>query len=452
VSIERGAAPIEKEVADLSTVLAKERARLQVPGHEALWTAISESTGRAVTKLITRIERESPELFGRYGSLEELYVAIVDVFDHEQPSVSSAADLFDALEAVAEETWVIASPLANLMPPVKLDPLGPKCALVAAGHQHGDWFQIREEVNAHFGCDFHQLGSRLEHDGDQKIVDTRRGAWLVSEEHGSLEAGKQRAMVRAQLVLATWTLLKPPQNETYMPLWPVASEWLPQPHLHVMQRSVGVGTSGRERSGTVIYDDDDLALYHPPEGTLRRAPMSALERVATHPAAVRLLAAAWSLYLAARPQTELQWIDRLMLVQRARNQICESPGHASTWQTRWEALSETLAITQELRDRGFDQQGIEALSGRAWELRNIGVHSADAVLISLGYPPERRQRLRSGPPIPGSELAPLHVREGVEAPFAAAHLAATRLWKLMLECDFDDGVWEEQFSSSLPTN
>jgi hypothetical protein len=69
----------------------------------------------------------------------------------------------------------------------------------------------------------------------------------------------------------------------------------------------------------VIYDDDDLALYHPPEGTLRRAPMAALERVATHPTAVRLLAAAWSLYLAARPQTELQWIDRLMLVQRARN-------------------------------------------------------------------------------------------------------------------------------------
>lgn len=211
MSIKRGAAPIEEEVADLSAALARERARLRVPGHEALWTTISEPTGRAVAKLITRIERERPELFGRYGSLEELYVAIVDAFDHEQPSVSSAADLFDALEAVAEETWVIASPLANLMPPAKVDPLGTKLALVAASHRHGDWLQIREEVNAHFGCDFHQLDSRLEHDRDQKIVDTRRGAWLVSEEHGSLEASKQRGMVRAQLVLATWTLLKPPR-------------------------------------------------------------------------------------------------------------------------------------------------------------------------------------------------------------------------------------------------
>jgi hypothetical protein len=165
---QEGAAPIEEEVADLSAALAREWARLRVPGHEALWTTISKPTGRAVAKLITRIERECPELFGRYGSLEELYVAIVDVFDHEQPSVSSAADLFDALEAVAEETWVIASPLANLMPPAKLDPLGTKLALVAVSHRHGDWLQIREEVNAHFVCDIHQLDSRLEHDRDKK--------------------------------------------------------------------------------------------------------------------------------------------------------------------------------------------------------------------------------------------------------------------------------------------
>jgi hypothetical protein len=128
--------------------------------------------------------------------------------------------------------------------------------LVPASPQHGDWFQIRKEVNEHFGSSFHQLDSRLTHDIDHHLVDTRRGAWLVSKERGSLGAGKDRAMVRAQLILGTWTLLKPPHNEMYMPLWPVASEWLPQPHFHVAQRTVSLENGEGERNSTVIYDDD----------------------------------------------------------------------------------------------------------------------------------------------------------------------------------------------------
>lgn len=436
---------VEEEVAELARKLARERLRLRAPGHEVLWAEVSENTGSTVARLVSRIERERPELFGCYGSLEELHVAIIDLFDHEEPSVSSAADLFAALEAVAEQGWVIASPLANLMPPAKLEPLGEDLALVPASPQHGDWFQIREEVNFHFGSTFHQLDSRVVHNSDKQSVDTRRGAWLVSRESGSLAVGKERAMVRARLVLATWTLLKPPENEIYMPLWPVASEWLPQPHLHVMQRSVDVAGAKRERNATVLYDEDELALYHPPEGELRRAPIAAIERVASHHPASRLLGAAWSLYLAARPQTDLQWIDRLMLVQRARNQICEVRDGRDSWQKRWETLSGNLAIVEELAARGFDQHSMEALSSRAWDLRNISAHSADTVLISLGYPPERQQPLRSRPPIPGSELAPLHIREGVEAPFAAVHFAVTQLWALMLECEFDEASWEELF-------
>ena len=436
---------VEKEVAELARKLAKERSRLRAPGHEVLWAEVSESTGSAVARLVSRIERERPELFGYYGSLEELHVAIIDLFDREEPSVSSAGDLFAALEAVAKQCWVIASPLANLMPPAKLEALGEDLALVPASPQHGDWFQIREEVNLHFGSTFHELDGRVVHESDRQPVDTRRGAWLVSRESGSLDIGKERAMVRARLVLATWTLLKPPETEIYMSLWPVASEWLPAPHFHVMQRSVDVAGNERERSATVLYDKDELALYRPPEGELRQAPIAAIERAASHRPAVRLLGAAWSLYLAARPQTDLQWIDRLMLVQRARNQICEVSGERRSWQKRWEALSENLAIGEELAARGFDQQSIEALSSRGWDLRNISAHSADAVLISLGYPPERQQSLRGKPPIPGSELAPLHIREGIEAPFMAARFAATQLWTMMMECEFDDTRWEELF-------
>ena len=70
---------IEEEVARLSALLVQERAQLRSPGHEQLWPAVSETTGRAVVALVKRIERERPELFGRYGSLEELQVAVCRV-------------------------------------------------------------------------------------------------------------------------------------------------------------------------------------------------------------------------------------------------------------------------------------------------------------------------------------------------------------------------------------
>ena len=119
-------------------------------------------------------------------------------------------------------------------------------------------------------------------------------------------------------------------------------------------------------------------------------------------------------------------MDRSTYVGTASPQpdLQERPGHAGSWQKRWEALSANLSLTAELSARGFDAQSIEALSQRAWDLRNISIHSGDAVLLSLGYPPEREQPLRRRPPISGSELAPLHVREGIEAPFATVHLGS----------------------------
>ena len=195
---------IEEEVARLSALLVQERAQLRSPGHEQLWPAVSETTGRAVVALVKRIERERPELFGRYGSLEELQVAIIDLFDHEQPSVSSAADLFAALEAVAEEIWVIASPLANLMPPAKLESLGTGLALVPASPQHGEWFQIREEVNKHFGSNFHQLDSRLAYDIDKRAEGIYAVVDLAAEPDTVRELDRQlnlnEAVLRTKVV------------------------------------------------------------------------------------------------------------------------------------------------------------------------------------------------------------------------------------------------------------
>ena len=108
--------------------------------------------------------------------------------------------------------------------------------------------------------------------------------------------------------------------------------------------------AGHEQGSTIIYSPDEAALYRPPDGEFRSAPFRAIRKAATHRPAAQLLAAAWSLYLAARPQTDLQWIDRTVLVQRARDVICEQrPPAIGKTLARWNALSRTLGIEERLR-------------------------------------------------------------------------------------------------------
>jgi hypothetical protein len=91
-------------------------------------------------------------------------------------------------------------------------------------------------------------------------------------------------------------------------------------------------------------------------------------------------------------------------------------------------------------------------NGRATRARIIdaaalGAHSAEAALLTMGYPPSRWRAVRGGAPIPGAELAPLHIRETVEPTFAAMRFVARELWTRMVAADFDDQAWETLFTS-----
>jgi hypothetical protein len=151
------------------------------------------------------------------------------------------------------------------------------------------------------------------------------------------------------------------------------------------------------------------------------------------------------LYLAARLPTDLQWLDRLELMMRAREALCEPPpGAVGVGEPidRWRAVAKRLHVRRELRQRGFDPADIASVTSRAWQLRNLATHSAEAALLALGYPPTRARPVRDAKAIPGAELAPLHIRETVEPAFAAVTIVARELWSKMLVADFDQAAWE----------
>ena len=77
--------------------------------------------------------------------------------------------------------------------------------------------------------------------------------------------------------------------------------------------------------------------------------------------------------------------------------------------------------------------------------RNLGAHSADASLLSLGYPPDRT-RLVSGAELAGETLAPVYVREGTAPAFHAVRLLAVELWKRAVDSGFDDELLEGTFA------
>lgn len=68
---------------------------------------------------------------------------------------------------------------------------------------------------------------------------------------------------------------------------------------------------------------------------------------------------------AARLPTDLQWLDRLELMMRAREALCEPPPGtpgAGKPMDRWQAVAKRVDAPRELRRRGFDTTDIASVT------------------------------------------------------------------------------------------
>lgn len=396
------------------------------------------------------LERSRPETHGLFGSQDELLTAVVEVMEAPTDVPEDLDALAERLASKASDGWVVATPLVNIWPPEEAEQMGSDALFIATPDgERPDLRLMRNATLRKFGVAV-DVGRRQQHGHNDELLDTRHAASLVFAETGTRRACEQRALTKAQFVVATWTLFKPPDDDgIFMPLWPMATTWFPQPSLYVEVRATTRDVQRKQTGGhTVIYPPNASSMYMPPTGEEREAPFRALLAIERRPASA-LLSAAWSLYLAARLPTDLHWVDRLELMIRAREALCEPPPNAADAGdafTRWKALAARFGVSRELKRRGFDSTDEKSITDRAWKVRNIGAHSAEAALLTLGYPPTRLRHVRDAQPIPGSELAPIRIREGVEPTFAAVTFVALAAWRHMLAADFDEAAWEGVFA------
>lgn len=420
-------------------------------GDEPLWAHLSVASSRALQDLVAWLARHRPTVYGAFADEDDLLVALADATERLGEQPWTLDELLTATIADSLATWIVVTPLIGVAVPGGVVLLDDDLALAPASdwpHRAVNVQEVKRRLEQLFGAPA-SAGSRYESGGDDKPVDTRRTASLVSREKGSRSRARQRALEQARLLVAGWTLLAPPDVDGYTPLWPQVMEWQPQPSLHVEEAMYRIGDDGavsRRPGATVVYGPDDAALWPWPDGDILQRVLGAVRGVEESRAACALLSAAWNLYLAARSPSDLPWIERLVHTMHAREALCEPPSGAHREvDKRFRTACGRLEVVSGLRERGWGPGDLAELNGPSKRLRHLGVHGADVSLLRLGYPPGR-QRIR----LDSERLAGIYVQEAVSPAFHAVRELTLRLWRRMEDAGYDDDSFESYFGEGRP--
>jgi hypothetical protein len=430
---------------------------------DPLWSRLSPRSSRLMQRYVRYLAGRRPGVYGLFAHEEELLAALADAVQSEATAeLVGESEVEAALAVLAGHRWLLAASLVNVMAPAEPIQLGETRLLVAtsdpltgADSSHR-WVRAVDQspdaaIRRVFGGHSIKVGARIHVDMNELKFDTRHTLSLVTVEEGSRSVARERAQAVARFCVAVWTLLSPPRQDMYTPLWPAATEWLPAPHLHVETRTLllepkAAETRHRQQGMSLHYQPDEQAMYALPGDWRLLAPLQAIDAAASSRAAASLLSAAWSLYLAARVPSELHWLDRLVYVMQAREALCEPlDRERESVDDRWVAAVKQCRVLARLRRLGFDSADLNAVRRRARQIRNLGVHSADASLLSLGYPPNR-VRMLDGVGLSGAELAPAYIREGTAPAFHAVRLLAVEMWRRAVTSGFDVELHEQIFT------
>jgi len=428
--------------------------------NDPLWARVSAASGRLMQRYVRHLADHRPSVYSLFAHEDELVVALADAIENDvELNLIGDSDLEAALAVLAQRRWLVATSMVNILPPPEPIELGPGRMLVPTWNPPANVVpRVRvalssvDAMRRVFGGHSLNVGARMDRDIDDVAFDTRHTVSLVSIELGSRTLSRERAHAVGRFAVAVWTLLSPPTQDMYTPLWPAATEWLPGTHLHLESQMLlleGESRPGRprQRGMSLHYQPDAEAMYALPDDWRLAAPLRAVNAAGSSRVATSLLSAAWSLYLAARVPTDLHWLDRLVYIMQAREALCEPPNRnqAATVDKRWLAATERCRVLAGMRKLGFGSADLQSVRRRGRQLRNLGVHSADASLLSLGYPPDRTRRL-DGANLPGVELAHAYIREGTAPAFHAVRLLAVEMWQRAVNNDFDDELHEAIFT------
>jgi len=451
-----------------------EQRRPLEPGEESrplypLQAYVDEVGTRELWRTISALRQRERALANRFlndHSLSDLIVDKVVDLDHVPTWPALCSLLAQAASDQAE--WVVAIPVANLIPPAGYVELGPRAGIGLATQERG-WSPIVGNAPLDPFAIFHHLGDRLSIDArwrrerDDSRFDTRRTGALFFVEEGTREIALSVARTRARYALAVWSLLRPPE---WHELWPTLAEWLPQPFLHdAIDHKLyepGQWITKERVLGRSVGEYSPYEL--PNDEVLLRAPFDALALAEARRSARALLGAAHALYLADREPNDLERTDRVLHIYAAIESLCD-PGHQikrlnrvqRLWrrvrgrvrperENRWGRVTERYGIWRDLRG-SYDQLELAEAQRLTRDLRNLAAHSADAVLANLGFPATATRAMGGTRVVTGEELALARAATALPVLAGAVHATTERLFRGALENAWDDGWYDEQFAS-----
>jgi hypothetical protein len=394
--------------------------------------------------------------------LTEEYIAshLIEFLDASEgdPTWSEAVEFLRG-RAESQAAWLVSVPLANLRLSAHggADAALPRAddAMLVAADRRRDW-QVGDSKERPFDV-FHHLQDRMPlrprwlpvRQGGERI-DTRNEAALVVIERATPELALAISRTRARYALATWCLLAPP---THAEVWPTVGDWAPQPWMHYTgsikpyEPGQWTGTS-RTPWSTYVYEEPYVA---PDDDAVLRAPFRAMARAKDSRCARALLSASSSLYASACRPNQLDVTERLMMLVSAVMTLCDPGGDPvadSVVLKRWLRVAERFDVWRQLDDLRLTPERIKDVHARIHDVRNIGTHGSDAVLINLGYPADAVRTMRGQRTVSGSDLA-LAVIDSSWQPLAyAVPKVLHRLWEDAMQHDFDDASFEIHFDGA----
>jgi hypothetical protein len=395
---------------------------------------------------------------------ERTILDLVFDFVAESSSPPTIAGIVRELKtrARAESSWLVEVSLSNLLPPRNVVSLSPKAVLVKAdGLRDRDrrdrdqleeaetYFAVRKQLNDHLGVRARWLFTSQQPEGD---IDTRFTAGLLLVEEGTEEVAMSLALTRARFAVAMWCLsMRPERTKRSRPIWPTVSMWAPAPHMlfgtvHKAYKPHPLGSGHAPTRGASVTHFEPYRLRDNP--TLLQAPFTAMDEARQgNDAAIALLSAARSLYLAAMFPSDLERTERVMHLWAAREALC-AQGHrgAGRSDARWDRLVQNLRLREYLSQPGYRKREVDNALKLMEALRDLSTHLADDVLVNLDFPAGRKVQLHKSRLLDSSSLSLAMVVHAYPVLYALVNTAARRLAKRALQNRWDEAAFHSCFA------
>jgi hypothetical protein len=421
----------------------------------------SEKDWRLLWNVVREIRTTHANVYRKFLYEQTIADLVVD-YVKGTPTTPTLGEIVRSLQNHAKERseWLVEVPVAHLQLPKEIVPIA-KRAILVRSDQSRERIRIGSHLKDIWGVGRYLLdeigiSSRWDRSvaRGEDIIDRRNFASFLIVEEGTEEVAVALAETRARLAVAFWCLLSPPRfiPSKTRPVWPTVGGWSPAPHRnHSLRRkpyapNPPFGRSTGSVRGSYVVEYGPYLLTR--SKAYLEAPFAAMDAAQRgNDAALSILSAARSLYLAKKHPSELERTERLLYVWRAKEALSHQGRTGKmTAEERWVRLLVNLRIRTALGGRGYSRSEIDEAFELSKSLRDLTTHFPEDVLVNLSFPIGRKVSLKGARVLGSDSLGLTSVMRDWPVMLAAVQEAARRLAKAAIRDGWSERRFHARFS------